>query len=105
MKRLTIFNLLCPCGHRGFIVESADDSAVPAWHFNFAKSLSHAGDYEGLDPMFADVKPACPDCGLSLGPEHVVARVELPATGGNVPGAISGAMLPSIGLRDGREPG
>ncbi|CAD6537770.1 hypothetical protein LMG28727_03499 [Paraburkholderia kirstenboschensis] len=105
MKRLMVFNLLCPCGHRGCIVESTDESAVPAWHFNFVRRLSHTGDYEGLDPIFADVKPACPDCGTSLGPEHVVARVELPVTGGNMPRATSGVMPPPIGLQNDRERG
>ncbi|MGY6122527.1 hypothetical protein ACW9YQ_19535 (plasmid) [Paraburkholderia strydomiana] len=89
VKRHTIFNLLCPCGHRGCIVESADENAVPAWHFNFVRSLSHAGDYEGLDPLFADVKPACPACGKSLGPEHVVARVEKTSAVGDMPGATA----------------
>jgi hypothetical protein len=105
VKTLTLFNLLCPCGHRGCVVQSADENAVPAWHFNFVRSLSHTGDYEGLDPIFADVKPACPDCGTSLGPEHIVARLELPVAGGNMSGAVADGMLASIGLHNGRETG
>ena len=80
MKRRKIFNLLCPCGHRGFIVESSDNTVMPQWHFNFVCGLSHAGEYEGLDPLFADATPACLSCGQSLGPEHIVARTDEPVT-------------------------
>lgn len=80
MKRRTIYYLLCPCGHRGCIVESSDDTVMPHWHFNFVRDLSHAGEYEGLDPMFADATPACPSCWQSLGPEHIVARIDEPVT-------------------------
>jgi len=73
MKRRKIFTLLCPCGHRGFIVESRDNTVMPQWYFNFLCGLSHVGEYEGLDPLFADATPACLSCGQSLGPEHIVA--------------------------------
>jgi hypothetical protein len=80
MKTRSITHVRCPCGHRGSIIESVDDEAAPdGWHFSCLRDLKHGGDYEGLDPLFADTMPACPVCGKSLGPEHVVERGELTA--------------------------
>lgn len=78
MKRRKIFNLRCPCGHRGLIVESSDDAVMPQWHFNFVFGLSHAGKYDGPDPLFAEATPACLSCGQSLGPDHIVPRTDGP---------------------------
>src|SRR6185437_570412 len=80
MKTRSITHVRCPCGHRGSIIESVDDeAATDGWHFSCLRDLKHGGDYEGLDPLFADTMPACPACGQSLGPEHVVERGELMA--------------------------
>jgi hypothetical protein len=88
MKRRKFFNLLCPCGHRGCIVESSDDTVMPRWRFNFVRDLSSTGEYEGLDPLFADATPACPSCWQSLGPEHIVARIDEPVKRKQSPSAL-----------------
>jgi hypothetical protein len=77
MKTHVITHVQCPCGHHGSIIECfGDESTAEEWYLSCLRELSHAGDYEGLDPLFADTTPACPLCGRSLYPEHVVARGE-----------------------------
>jgi len=36
--------------------------------------LSHSGQYDGINGLFAETTPACPVCGLSLSPDHVVSE-------------------------------
>ncbi|RKT21145.1 hypothetical protein B0G69_4521 [Paraburkholderia sp. RAU2J] len=82
MKTRAITYVQCPCGHAGSIIESfGDESTSGGWYLSCLRDLSHGGNYDGLDPLFADTTPACPMCGRSLSPEHVVERGErLPAT-------------------------
>jgi hypothetical protein len=69
----TITHLACSCGHEGSIVESRSDDSHIAWYLATLRALSHNGTYDGLDPLFAETTPSCPECGASLGPEHVVS--------------------------------
>jgi hypothetical protein len=77
MTRRRITHISCPCGHRGSIVESMDDDASTNWYFASLRGLSHGGTYDGIDELFAELTPACPKCGLSLSPEHVIPTEEL----------------------------
>jgi hypothetical protein len=50
----------CPCGHRGSIVESKHDDSRSHWYLATMRGLSHSGQYDGLDRLFAETTPACP---------------------------------------------
>lgn len=77
MKQRIFTYLSCECGHRGAIVESiAPVVSAMVWYQAWLRDLSHNGSYDGLDELFAETTPACPACGRSLGPEHIVARSE-----------------------------
>ncbi|WP_233849607.1 hypothetical protein [Paraburkholderia sp. HD33-4] len=81
MKTRLFTYVECPCGHRGALIESTDTrSSSDGEHQAWLRQLTHAGTYEGADGLFADMKPGCPACGRSLGPDDVVGRRELQGT-------------------------
>jgi hypothetical protein len=72
----------CPCGHRGALIETIDAGAFPSGSRKTRlRRLTHAGTYNGGDGLFLEIKPGCPACGRSLGPDDVVGRSELQGTG------------------------
>jgi hypothetical protein len=81
MASRTITHVICPCGHRGSIVESRYDDGRSHWYLATLRELSHKGVYDGLDALFSETTPACPACGRSLGPEHMVADEHCVASG------------------------
>ena len=81
MTSRTITQVICPCGHRGLIVESRHDDPHGHWYLATLRYLAHNGTYDGLDPLFSETTPSCTQCGLSLGPEHVVAAEPVQARG------------------------
>ena len=67
--------VICPCGHRGVIVET--ENAGPrsaAWYMASLRDLEHKGTYDGLDDLFAEMSPSCPKCGASLTPSHISSQ-------------------------------
>lgn len=80
MTTRTITYVACPCGHMGSIVENRSEDASAGWSLVTLRSLLHKGNYDGLDPLFADTTPSCPDCGASLGPEHIDLARSLTST-------------------------
>jgi hypothetical protein len=71
----TITYVSRPCGHRGSIVESThDDDSRSHWYLATMRGLSHAGQYDWINRLFAETTPACPVCGLSLRPDHIVSE-------------------------------
>jgi hypothetical protein len=80
--RTRIFTYVeCPCGHRGALIESLDIGVLPDRRYRtWPRNLTRAGRYEGEDRLFAEMKPGCPACGRSLGPDDVVGRSELEGT-------------------------
>ncbi|MFM0653568.1 hypothetical protein [Paraburkholderia sediminicola] len=82
MKTRVFTYVKCPCGHRGALIETIDaDVFTNGWHKVWLRKLNHAGTYQGGDGLFAKLKPGCPACGRSLGPDDVVGRNELQGTG------------------------
>lgn len=82
MKTRIFTYVECQCGHRGALIETIDVGAFSnGWHKAWLRKLTHAGTYDGGDGLFAKLKPGCPACGRSLGPEDVVGRNELQGTG------------------------
>lgn len=77
MKVRTVTNVYCPCGHRGSIVESFEDDGGSFWYLAILRGLSHAGQYDGLNRLFAETTPACGACGLSLTPDHVASKTDM----------------------------
>lgn len=77
MKVRTVTNVYCPCGHHGSIVESFQDDGGSFWYLAILRGLSHAGQYDGLDRLFAETTPACGACGLSLSPEHAASKADM----------------------------
>jgi hypothetical protein len=70
----TITHVDWPCGHRGSIVESKHDDSRSHWFLATMRGLSHSGQYDELDRLFAETTPACPVCGLSLSPDHLASE-------------------------------
>lgn len=80
MERRIIFYLHCGCGKRGSIVEwcgpqrgtgNLDQSRF------LLRGLSHEGEYCGNNEVFARLKPACQNCGQTMGPASVIGVSEL----------------------------
>jgi len=81
MKTRIFTYVECPCGHRGALIESIDTRSSPdGGHQTWLRQLTRAGTYEGVDRLFAAMKPGCPVCGRSLGLDDVVRRSELQGT-------------------------
>lgn len=82
MKTRIFTYVECPCGHRGALIESIDAGVAPdGWYQAWLRKLTHAGTYDGGDGLFAEMRPGCPACGRSLGPDDVVGRSEWQRTG------------------------
>jgi hypothetical protein len=82
MKTRIFTYVECPCGHRGALIESLDigdfsDHRYRTW----LRNLTHAGTYDGGDGLVAKMKPGCPACGRSLGPDDIVGHSELQGSG------------------------
>ncbi|MGF6722172.1 hypothetical protein P3T43_001519 [Paraburkholderia sp. GAS41] len=80
MKSRIFTYVACECGHLGAIIETFNERKVDRRYRVWRRNLSNVGIYEGDDPLFAATKPACPECGRNLGPEHIVAQSELHGT-------------------------
>jgi hypothetical protein len=82
MKTRIFTYLECPCGHRGALIETIDAGVFSnGWHKAWLRGLTHTGTYDREDRLFAEMKPGCPACGRSLGPDDVVGRSELRDSG------------------------
>lgn len=82
MKTRIFTYVECRCGHRGALIESLDEGDFPYRRYRtWLRNLTHAGRYDGGDALFAEMKPGCPTCGRSLGPDDVIGRSELQGTG------------------------
>ncbi|MGF6755809.1 hypothetical protein P3T16_003215 [Paraburkholderia sp. GAS42] len=82
MKTRIFTYLECPCGHRGALIETIDAGVFSnGWHKAWLRGLTHTGTYDGEDRLFAEMKPGCPACDRSPGPDDVVGRSELRETG------------------------
>lgn len=77
MKTHTFTHVACTCGHRGAIVETRDPTPPEGWYHVWLRGLCPGGTYEGIDNLFAETKPLCPQCGRSLTPEDAVERTEM----------------------------
>jgi hypothetical protein len=78
MKTRIFTYVECPCGHRGAFIESVDISDFSDHRYRtWLRNLTHAGTYDGGDGLFAKMKPGCPACGRSLGPDDIVGHSEL----------------------------
>lgn len=81
MKTRIFTYVECPRGHRGALIESIDAGGVRNGRYQaWLRELTRAGTYAGGDGLFAEMKPGCPACGRSLGPDDVVKRSELRGT-------------------------
>ncbi|MFM0624622.1 hypothetical protein [Paraburkholderia xenovorans] len=82
MKTRIFTYIECPCGHRGALIESLDiGDLADRRHQTRLRNLTRTGTYDGGDALFAEMKPGCPACGRSFGPDDVVGRNELQGTG------------------------
>jgi hypothetical protein len=82
MKTCTFTYVECPCGHRGALIESLDvGDPQDRRYWTRLRNLAHTGTYDGGDGLFTEMRPGCPACGRSLGPDDVVGRSELQGTG------------------------
>ncbi|MGF6298016.1 hypothetical protein OKW42_001346 [Paraburkholderia sp. WC7.3d] len=77
MKTHTFTYVACTCGHRGSIVQTYDPTPPAGWYHAWLRDLSSGGAYEGIDELFAENRPSCPECGRSLTPQDVVGHSEL----------------------------
>lgn len=73
MTTHTHTRLVCPCGHKGSIVESENDQPYSKeWHSTSLRDLESKGTYKGSNVLFAEERPSCPKCGMTLTPDHIV---------------------------------
>ena len=78
MKTRVFTYVECTCGHRGALIETLDvGDFKERRHRTWLRNLAHTGTYDGEDGLFEKMKPGCPACGRSLGPDDVVGRSEL----------------------------